>query len=338
MKMTDSYTHRLYDSELSFLSGFETFCYQNCQRLLLLAQGISCPEMYVNSALSLDFDFRDKEITVRRNYRSLLPSYLGNVKRFYFESADASEIFNDNIKYMVENDSPIIVGIDSYYLPYASNYMKNHARHTLILCGFDMKKSEVKVIDWYPPWFYKGTIPLKSFIMGRQSANPDDGTLFSGKDIGNNWAYIEKIEQKPPQKLLQELLSLVKVNYYDDNAASAADTYHGINAIMKIKEYVNLIQDEEAYIKLYKKLNIAAKRYKLFKQCIECYLQWDEYEGMAECVKGTEKVIKEWDIVIMLILKAGRLKNEKALQRFNSKTDELIAAEQNLKKIIFELG
>lgn len=335
-KMIDRYTHWLYNSEPFFFAGFETFCYQNCQRLLLGTQGIKCPEIYINSALSLDFHLGSNEIISGKNCRSLLPSYLGSVKRFYYESADASEIFNENIKYMVENDSPVIVGIDSYYLPYASNYMKNHARHTLILCGYDLEKSEVNVIDWYPPWFYKGKVPMESFISGRQSGNPYDGTLFSGKNIGNNWAYIERIEQKPPQNLLQELFSTVKENYYDDK--NEADVYHGINAIVKIREHVNMLQDAEAFTKLYKKLNVATKRYKLFKQCLECYLQWNTHEGLSECVENAERVIKEWDIVIMLILKTGRLKNEKNVQRLNSKIDELIDAEIKLKDIIFAIS
>lgn len=333
--MPDSYIHEIFNSQPVFLEGFETFCYQNCQRLLLKAQGVEYPELYINAALFMDFNADDGEVLKGKDMRSLLPSYIKNVKRFFDESASAGDIFNENIRYMTENDSPVIVGIDSYYLPYASNYMKNHARHTLILCGFDLKSKEVSVIDWYPPWFYKGKVPLAEFLAGRQSGNPDDGTLFSGKSIGNNWAYIERFEQDRPKKLLKELFSTVKDNYYD--CTDSGGIYHGTAAVVRIKEYLNSLQDSDKFASLYKQLNIASRRYRLFKQYLECYLQADTYEGIAECVECAGKVAENWDIVLMLILKTGRLKSEKNVQRLNLKMNELLYAEEQLKSNIFNI-
>lgn len=203
----DRYINEIYNMKLIYYDGYESFCYQNCLRILLQSMGYKHPELYINAAMTLclqkktggiSFEFHDE-------MRGLLPSFHSNIVRIY-EKDDAYLMWEKNRSYLSERHEPIIVGVDTYYLPYASNYQKNHAKHTLILCGYDLMEDVVYVIDWYPTWFYRGKVKLVDFLKARSSRNESDGSIYSGSPIENNWAYINRFEACTSEELMREFL------------------------------------------------------------------------------------------------------------------------------------
>ena len=54
-----NYVHDFFYNDLDYYEGYESFCYQNCLRLLLKAMGISNPWSYINASMSLIY--KDKE-------------------------------------------------------------------------------------------------------------------------------------------------------------------------------------------------------------------------------------------------------------------------------------
>lgn len=60
-----NYVHDFFYNDLDYYEGYESFCYQNCLRLLLKAMGISNPWSYINASMSLIY--KDKEFLQHKN-------------------------------------------------------------------------------------------------------------------------------------------------------------------------------------------------------------------------------------------------------------------------------
>lgn len=335
--MANSYINKIFYNDFIFYPGFETFCYQNCQRILLEAQGIVHSELYINAALSLVYNKATNDIFTRDGIRTLLPSYQGKVKRFFYKSTEkkTKEVFFNNIEFMKKNDRAIIVGIDSYYLKYVTNYRKNHARHTLILCGFDLDKKEVYVIDWYPDWYYKGIVPIEDFLVGRESENPYDGTMFSGSSIENNWAYISDIGSAEPKVLIKELLDIILKEYYAND--SCIGILYGIKALKALKEYIKGMGIADEFMSLYRKLNHISKRNMLFCQYLECYENITNIDELYECIKISKKIVDDWNIILMLFLKCSKAFSDKIRGKLLQRYEILIEDEEERKQLLIKL-
>lgn len=326
--MTQVYVNKLYNRKLEYYNGYESFCYQNCLRIILENKFGTKANLFINTALSViikeNNGFKLNEVG---ELRSLLPSINDSVHRLYYdEDYDENVVFEENIKYMYEHDEPIVVGVDTYYLPYASNYLKNHAKHTLILCGYDLIKREVYVIDWYSPWFFKGTLCIDDFLLARKSKNEDDGTIYSGSPVENNWAYIMPIEEKTSRELLVETLNITKANYYNNEGI--------IVALDKLKVYLNNIEDNEEFKKIYYFMYSLYFRKKFFLQYLELYAKDDNIVSESLFVDTLKSSIANWDVMLILILKQSRKSSEKTLNRIIEKIGIIMDEEKIMMKEI----
>ncbi|MBO4864001.1 MAG: hypothetical protein J5517_06530 [Eubacterium sp.] len=224
---------------------YNTFCYQNCLNILLGGLNIENPEYYINKSMSLivhKTDGFDLDIEFGIYARSLLPKYDSKVIRLFPES-DYLTVFNENIDYIQQHD-PIIVGVDSFHLSYLPYFHKSHGRHTIIMTGYDKVKSEVEIVDWMEPWFYRGYIPVDEFLNARNSLNESDGGMFAGNPVMNNWAKV--IDKNGWDASLDEIikytLDLSLQQYYF--AENHNDAYYGINALEYIKDMINYLEDQ----------------------------------------------------------------------------------------------
>lgn len=325
-----NYVHDFFYNDLDYYEGYESFCYQNCLRLLLKAMGISNPWSYINASMSLIY--KDKEFLQHKNIRGLLPEYSNFVKRIYYDDIiSAEDVFRANINFIVKNKKPIIVGVDTYYLKYASNYMKNHAIHTLIMCGYDSLTDDVYVVDWYAPWFFKGAVKKEDFVKARNSKNEYDGTIYSGTPIKNNWAYVENIlSLKNPENLLYTALKLSFNQYYSglDNVGIL-----GVNALKCFKEDINTI-DSINFGKIYYQFYTAIKRHSFFKQYLENHLDYCNNDIVLEIVDLTSKSIATLEIISMLLLKQSKLITIRTSERIIKNLEIVIENETIINRLI----
>lgn len=327
--MKQKYIHDIYYNELESYDGYESYCYQNCQRLILEYEFGREALLMINTAMSIEcVTENDVKIKAKRGMRSLLPSVDKFVHRIsYGIDENANSIFEENIKFISENDEPIIVGADTYYLPHSNNYMKKHAKHTMILCGYDLKEGVVYIIDWYKSWCYKGKMSIKDFLEARNSQNADDGTFYSGTPIGNNWAYIEKIEQYDIDELFYETVSLSKENYFNNDKNGI------ISTLVSLKKYISSLEEEKAYDKLFFEIYTLVNRKKIFLEYVEVYsnLKNNVYREFVEVLKKNTAI---WDVFVVLLLKQSKRYNEKTRSRFVKKMTELIDEEMKLVEIL----
>ena len=74
----------IWNKDPDYYEGYESFCFQNCLRLILQSYGVENAPLYVNTSIFLKFDStnnNDVQLIVDKNNRSLLPDYLDKVTR-----------------------------------------------------------------------------------------------------------------------------------------------------------------------------------------------------------------------------------------------------------------
>lgn len=333
--MINKYVNNIFEAELEFDAEYESFCYQNCLRILLQSKKIKDPWLYINSCSSMKYT-GFLQLDCHKGVRGLIPKLQNKVKRID-EIRSTIDVFYENCEFIYTRGEAIIVGVDTYYLPYASNYKKNHAKHTLILCGFDFNRKIVYVIDWYPSWFFKGTILISDFLQARESLNTYDGTIYSGEPIQNNWAYINDLSEKEliPNAALKDFFLESINNYY-----SSCDNI-GAQALEHLKNdlnvYVQQDYDKNVIAKLYKSLFLIAKRHNFFLLYLKKSNSTFRYD-FSSLILSQEQVISKWDSFLMILLKLSVLTNDRTVQRFNYAADELINLEKIYSKTITEFA
>lgn len=337
MKLKNSYICDLYfgTRDINFFEGYKSFCFQNCLRILLRSERIKCPELYVNAALgiSCQIEFDKISINVGKNMRGLLPSFEGSYQRIYNPNNKSVNVLYDNFKYLEKKKKPMIIGVDTYYLPYASNYKKNHAIHTALLVGYDLDKRNVYIIDWYDPWFFWGEVTFEQCIAARSSTNPYDGTVFSGRPIENNYTVFENITEVDTDKLVFEML---KCSYDKCSAPNKEGKSFGVNAYLMLKEYIANNYDKFDATNLCYQIFEIINRYKFFEQYLKIamkVLRISINDIDVEC----NKIIDELEIIRFILAKIGLVRDIKYIEKINIHMEKVIMLQKMIQKKIDNL-
>ena len=330
MKLENKYIHDIYWKDLKYDSGYESFCFQNCLKILMEAKDIENTDFFINRSLSLLFDSEsyEKMLYTHMDVRGLLPG-VGVVNRYYNPNLLSKEVFDYNCTFVSNNKEPIIVGVDSFYLPYTSNYKKNHAVHTAIMCGYDLKNASVYLIDWYEPWLYKGEISLEEFLLARDSKNEYDGSIFSGTPIENNWAYIQTIEKKSIEYLFKNLIDLSVDQYFSDKKDK-----QGVQALEGVMNILVHCNNPEKYKKIYDNLYISLKRHKFFCGALVNYYIYKSSLLLNDIINIMKEIIIEWDNILLMIIKLSMRNNESTKNRMLVKFSENIGKEKEICNLI----
>lgn len=328
--MENKYIHEIFWKDLKYDSSYESFCFQNCLKILLEARGIKNSDFLINKSLSLLFDSESytKMLYTHKDVRGLLPG-VGVVNRYYNPRLRKEDVFEHNCMFISDNNEPIIVGVDTYYLPYASNFKKNHAIHTTVMCGYDLKNASVHLIDWYEPWLYKGEVSLDEFLLARDSKNEYDGTIFSGTPIENNWAYIQKIEEKSLDTLFEKLIDLSIRQYF-----SETEKNQGIRALECVMNILAASNVANQYKKIYDNLYISLKRHKFFLGGMKNYYKYKPTLLLDDIISKMENIIILWDSILLMLVKLSIRNNESTKNRMLYKFAENIENEKEVSVLV----
>jgi hypothetical protein len=105
--------------------------------------------------------------------------------------ADAGQGWSD-VRERVAAGTPIVVGVDNFWLPFRPAHQDVHANHLVIVYGFDDENETVRVMDTVPPRF-DGDLPLAVLTAARGSANEahhERDMFFADSAIAHRWLEI----------------------------------------------------------------------------------------------------------------------------------------------------
>ena len=142
------------------------------------------------------------------------------------------------IKKNLENDQPVMVSIDVFYLEYHIDYQKAHAGHDIVVYYIDNEK--VYIADGYITTLhgsiYKGFILLEDFIKAIQL----------GEVIGENIQSLHTICKKSNMDYLRKstLYKIMKDNILDF-IGSTNKSKSFVENMKKLKDYISPINEED---------------------------------------------------------------------------------------------
>ncbi|MEK4477174.1 BtrH N-terminal domain-containing protein [Paenibacillus sp. FSL R7-0048] len=324
--MTES---SLMQAEFVFHKEFEYYCFKNCYWKLLGFYGVDRPELFLDCGV--EWLFAEEEETGRYGYRfstgdffsSFLPSWRGHA-HFHSDPGSgetATEIWEVNRRKLKEG-VPLIMAADVHELDYTPFYRKKHSYHSLLLTGYEEKTEQYQVIDWYPPWFFKGERSQAMLDPARSSTNEADGIL-SGNPIRYLWVEVERDGWNSPKKhLIDEALTLCLEQFYCRPDEGRPER-RGINALHALFEKIEQMKDDSRDRKgfledLHGQLFFTASR----KTFLKFYLksaaaEWPSPK-LYSCMNHLEETIKEWKKLSSVVIKASL--SEKA-ELFQQLTD-----------------
>jgi len=189
------------------LDIYEYLCARNSLRVALLGYGVKFPLLWMCNGLFLnDIDFANKGMFSTNFSRQMLDSYIIPVVGEARNSLDWETIDS----HLAEN-SPVLVGVDVYHLPYKYNtyYHNRHGAHIIIL--LEKLIDSYLILDWCHPDYFYGEISKEDLATARTSNNEkDQESVFNGYPIEASYQllYMNRL----PVKL--DLLKHIRNNLY----------------------------------------------------------------------------------------------------------------------------
>lgn len=320
---------RLFDKE------YEGFCYQNCIREILNYYQCEAYDFYINMSLSTRMVIQGEEyyICYDKMANGIIKSELSKVHR-KDDERDGETVLDENLERVTEG-CPIITCVDGYYLRYFSYYKEKHCRHNLILTGKGTSDN-VTVLDWYTPHFYCGKIARDEFLMARESSNPDDGSIYSGSPIRNNWAIIERDGwNQHREDLIYENLSLSLEQYFPSDPKEK-DILYGVRVYQKIRDDLSqivLLEQKVRCSKLryaHKELYQSVKRKYLFSYFLRKISEKVNRNLVGEAIEYMQGLIAGWEKFMTVLLKCSFRGKVTDIQKLGDMLALLIDTEEGL--------
>lgn len=324
------------ENEQVFNKSYNTFCYQNCLKYVLESYSVQNAEFYINKAMTMIVGIGGLlEINLYYDYRarSLLPVFSDKVRKYYPDRKDCHAVFEDNLE-EIKKGKPIIVDVDSYFLPYSPYYLNSHGCHSLILVDYNEVTDEVLVVDWMEPWCYKGSIKLENFLEARDSENDDDGGMFCGNPIQNNWAELDcNGWDKTTEELIYNTIHLSLDQYYfpfgeDINEVKGVEALKYIsNNVAQLENYSE--EEQNKYLdRLHRTLFSINRRREFWEDFLLQVKKVAYSQELGRLIEENQVLIESWEKLLYLVIKLGMRRKPGYARGLAAQMDEVIEAEK----------
>jgi hypothetical protein len=334
----------IYHASHKFYDEFEYYCFKSCYVNVLEYYKVKNAKYYIECSLDWTFQ-KDQNDTFGYQfntgdvYASFLSPFDQKIKYFSKETLSKKELWNRNKK-LLEDNIPVVVATDVYYLKYTPYYHKKHSFHSLILAGYEEKNKEVYIIDWYKPWFFKGSIALEELDMARDSDNEKDGIL-SGNPIQYLYAQIESIDwNASTQDLINISIQDNLKKYYQGSTDSMMyKGYKAINEVAKLLECnIRLDLDKRAKFleDLYNKFYFVVSRKKLFGWYLDEIHKDFPLIFVDEVKRQSNEAIHIWKNILSLLIKCSMLNDNATYEKVIMEMQKAIIKEKQFYYALYE--
>lgn len=332
------------NKDMRFHSEFEYYCFKNCYLQILEYYGVFNAKYFLDCTTDWMFwQENNKEISFNTGnpYTSFLPPFNSKVKEIMLGEKTKELIWKEN-EDAIRNGIPVVIAVDVFYLSYTPYYQKKHSYHSMILSGYNESKDEFYVIDWYPPWYFKGMMSKQELDYARGSLNEGDGIL-SGTPI--NYLYSE-VEREgfcaSTKSLIQTQIQNNLDQYYNGTVLNnRVKGYKAINAIISSIEesfcYSNKSQTL-FFEKLYGQLFFIPTRKKLFGWYLKNVLSDYKNFGLKASIQVLEESISGWNGLLSLLIKCSMKYSEANLDLLLKQLSEILQKEKQFYYSLYELN
>lgn len=341
----------IYNASQIFYDDYEYYCYKNCYLNVLNYYGINNAEYYIENSMDWKFskveENEDKfkyQFSTGDPYSSFHKPFDQSVRHLSKNELSVDQIWESNKKSLDQN-IPVIAQVDVFYLKYTPYFKKKHSFHSLILAGYNELMKEVYVIDWYKPWYYKGSLSFEELHIARDSENERDG-LFSGNPINYLYSEIDRNKWSTDIVDTRELICKSIQDNLDKYYLGKIEVndYKGYYAIYEIAKLIekNLVLDLEHRTKfledLHQKLYFIVTRKRLFQGYVEKINKDFPFIYVEPVKKQLLDSIQLWKILLSLIIKCSMSNDESLYENIISKMHDIIMKEKQFYYTLYEIS
>ncbi len=334
----------LIDKDIKFHMEFEYYCFKNCYLQILEYYGVSNAKYFLDC--TTDWTYRlgkNKEVLFDTGnpYSSFLPPFDSKVKKVMLEEQTKEEIWKENIE-VIQKGIPVVIAVDIFYLSYTPYYQKKHSYHSAILSGYNKSKNKFFVIDWYPPWYFKGMISKEKLDVARSSLNEGEGIL-SGIPINYLYTEVEREGFQASTKFLiqEQIQKNLNQYYYGVESSDLIKGYKAINAIINnIEERFGCAKEEQTlfFETLYEQLFFVPTRKRLFRWYLGNVLSDYKSYGLSVAIQALEESITGWKKLLSLLIKCSMNCSETNFELLINQFGEIIQMEKRFYYTLYELN
>lgn len=234
----------IFNFEYEFLNDYNNFCIHNNIKLVLDYYGVKHSSLYIDTIPGIRFHVNEDEpenleCIYDIDSTSVLSPFDSLVHINYPKDKLDSVGNLTEIKKSIDAGIPVIVMVDVYDLPYMPFYHTDHSIHSILVCGYDDRKEEITYVDWYSPYFSKGTINYQDYFRARASENPAGPLMNSNFPIENRWILVEKDGwNATPVELLKYTIDKMELVYYSKKNTQHEKESEGIGAVMRLQSFL----------------------------------------------------------------------------------------------------
>lgn len=344
----DEIVNKIHNMPMFFYPELEYYCFKNCYIQMLRYYGVKNPEFYIDCTTEWMFRVNKKssfgyEFSTGDPYAGFITLYKNQVN-----TADCNNFSVDQLRKCnresVRQGNPIIIAADVFYLNYTPFYHKKNSFHSLILSDWkEGKKGEDiwTIVDWYPPWFYRGTINSCELEEARSSENIGDGIL-SGYPINYMYSQVNRSGWKQDVKFLIELQIQQQLDSF--YCKSIPGVYKGFNAIKQVflltEEYLENNLDERSvfFEDLYQKCFFVPNRKKLFVWFLNRAADYCEKVKYQKAIVAYNESMLAWKNFLSLLLKSTMVYNVQIYEQLCKQIELILEKEKNCYYTTYELS
>ena len=302
-----------YQFSHTYDSRFHYHCLKNCLRQLLEFYNIPNAYLYIDIASTFSFTvLKDFQQCILFNDTATLETVEAIQKCIKKQSFTDTGVAEQYISQRLKNGAPVIVTVDTFYLPYQVSYRKNHGSHAVIICG--ESESKYQIVDWYEPHFYKGMIDKNDLILACTSAYSSNENPFS--EISADFFTWTIDSESIPCEIKEEnvffnTLERVYGNFYKNrNSFLNPNKYFGMLAMKKWIEYIEYKLCQETEKIFFKNIHNEIFLFYISKRIMHHYISEYFKREEVEILRKIEKLISKYENVLYVIMKNSLRVNE----------------------------
>lgn len=304
-----------FQSEHSYNSYFHYHCLKNCFYQLLQYYGVPNAYLYIDIAMHFSLTAAtdlckcaiDNDIASLDTISLLRPYEIR--KQF-----DHRQMANEYLSKALEDETPVIVTVDTFYLPYQLAYHKYHGSHAIFICK-EMEDAYL-IVDWYEPHYYKGLLNKTDLELARGSQYQSEDNPFSHiYPHYQSWAFQPDIARALQDKeetpvFLQNMKNIYQNFYKPTFSLLHADKYFGILAFEKLIQMLQEQMDQIGFHHLFlRKLHNSIFLLYIQKRILYFYIQqYSQNHGnmYANICEEIGALLAKYQNVLFIIMKYSK--------------------------------
>ncbi len=331
----------IFDFPFQFDNDYHFFCTHSAVCQILTYYKVNNPDTYLNTSVGCKLQL-EQDV----NYRMILDLYpvLNEYKDYctFYKETEESKAIIEADKYYLEQGSPIIMGVDSFMLPYHPNYKKKHGAHAIFLVDYNDGLQEATIIDRNSAFYtFKGTMSYNDLKEARFSDNEWNGQINSGGKISRESIVMHKnkwlnLKQTALDNLKYTINAQIE-NYY--KCYKEKDAIYGLSAVLYLINKIDYIlnrsnRQQEDLLYLHAQLMPQVEMKKLLlRNLLFTKRQFSiENQHFNKVCTQTQITVSKWNILLKLLLKASykSVLNQSLIDDIQVQRKEICELENNL--------